>query len=198
MREEEPQSYRDLGLAYAQAKKYQESIASLYSLATRPWDGRFPEVELIALNEMNRVISENAQRVSTSAIDSRLLAAMPVDVRIVLSWDADNCDIDLWVIDPHNEKCMYNNQNTNIGGHLSHDLTGGYGPEEFLLKKALPGDYKVKVNYFGDRQQRVTGSTTVYVDMYTNYGKPNEKKQSTILKLDRTKDVIDVGSLTFK
>lgn len=198
MREEEPQSYRDLGLAYAQAKKYQESIASLYSLATRPWDGRFPEVELIALNEMNRVISENAKRVSTSAIDPRLLAAMPVDVRIVLSWDADNCDIDLWVIDPRNEKCMYNNQNTRIGGHLSHDLTGGYGPEEFLLKKAFPGDYKVKVNYFGDRQQRVTGSTTVYVDMYTNFGRPNEKKQSTILKLDRTKDVIDVGSLTFK
>jgi len=198
MREEEPQSYRDLGLAYAQAKKYQASIASLYSLATRPWDSRFPEVELIALNEMNRVIAENAKSVSTSAIDPRLLAAMPVDVRIVASWDADDCDVDLWVTDPRSERCMYSNRNTKLGGHLSHDLTGGYGPEEFLLKKALPGEYKVQVNYFGDRQQRMSGPTTVYVDMYTNYGKPNEKKQSVILKLDKTKEVIDVGALTFK
>jgi hypothetical protein len=198
MREEEPQSYRDLGLAYAQAKRYQDAVSSLYSLATRPWDSRFPEVELIALNEMNRVISENARGLSVSKIDPRLLAAMPVDVRIVVSWDADNCDIDLWVTDPRNEKCMYSNRNTAIGGHLSHDLTGGYGPEEFLLKNALRGDYKVQVNYFGDRQQRLSGPTTVYVDMYTNYGKANEKKQSVILKLDKTKEVIDVGTLTFK
>ncbi|MBS1561199.1 MAG: DUF2135 domain-containing protein [Bacteroidetes bacterium] len=198
MREEEPQSYRDLGLAYAQAKRYQDAVSSLYSLATRPWDGRFPEVELIALNEMNRVIAEQAKGVSVSKIDPRLLAAMPVDVRIVVSWDADDCDIDLWVTDPRNEKCMYSNRDTKIGGHLSHDLTGGYGPEEFLLKNALPGDYKVQVNYFGDRQQRLSGPTTVYVDMYTNYGKPNEKKQSVILKLDKTKEVIDVGALTFK
>lgn len=198
MREEEPQSYRDLGLAYAQAKRYQDAVSSLYSLATRPWDSRFPEVELIALNETNRVIAEQAKGVSVSKIDPRLLAAMPVDVRIVVSWDADDCDIDLWVTDPRNEKCMYSNRNTKIGGHLSHDLTGGYGPEEFLLKNALPGDYKVQVNYFGDRQQRLSGPTTVYVDMYTNYGKPNEKKQSVILKLDKTKEVIDVGALTFK
>ncbi len=198
MREEEPQSYRDLGLAYAQAKRYQDAVSSLYSLATRPWDSRFPEVELIALNEMNRVIAEQAKVVSVSKIDPRLLAAMPVDVRIVVSWDADDCDIDLWVTDPRKEKCMYSNRDTKIGGHLSHDLTGGYGPEEFLLKNALPGDYKVQVNYFGDRQQRLSGPTTVYVDMYTNYGKPNEKKQSVILKLDKTKEVIDVGALTFK
>lgn len=195
MREEEPQSHRDLGLAYAAAKRPQDAVQCLYTLATRPWDARFPEVELIALNEMNRVIAEAGKGVDTSGIDQRLIAAMPVDVRVVLSWDADDCDMDLWVTDPRGEKCLYNNRNTKIGGHLSCDLTGGYGPEEFLLKQAVPGEYKVAVNYFGDRQQRLAGATTIYVDLYTNYGKPNEQKQSVILKVEATKQVLEVGSL---
>ena len=31
---------------------------------------------------------------------------MPVDLRIVMNWNMNNTDIDLWVTDPNEEKCM--------------------------------------------------------------------------------------------
>jgi hypothetical protein len=40
-----------------------------------------------------------------------------------------------------------------------HDCTNGYGPEEFILRHAKPGKYKVEVNLFGDQQQLVNGPT---------------------------------------
>lgn len=197
IREEEPQSYRDLGLALAADRQYQRAVDTLYSLVQKNWDRRFPEIELIALNEMNNIIATAAGAISTSAIDARLLHPMPVDVRVVLSWDADDCDIDLWVTDPRGEKCFYNNRDTRIGGHMSHDLTGGYGPEEFLLRKAITGTYKVQAHYYGDQQQRLTGPTTLQVTLYTNYGRANEEKKNITLRLNSVQEVIDIGEFGF-
>lgn len=197
IREEEPQSYRDLALALAADRQEQRAVDTLYSLVRKTWDNRFPEVELIALNEMNRIIAQAGNRVSVAGIDPRLLLPMPVDVRVVLSWDADDCDVDLWITDPRGEKCYYQNRDTRIGGHLSHDLTGGYGPEEFLLKKALNGTYKVQANYYGDRQQRLAGPTTLQLTLYTNYGRPNEEKKDITLRVDTVREVVEIGEFEF-
>ena len=55
MRPEEPQSYRDLGLTYREMKKYDKAIKYLYKVVTRVWDGRFSDIDLIALYEMNAI-----------------------------------------------------------------------------------------------------------------------------------------------
>jgi tetratricopeptide (TPR) repeat protein len=197
MREEEPQSYRDLALALAQNKQYQEAADTLYRVITKQWDSRFPEVELIALNEWNNILGAAKNTVNLTKYDKRFIAPMPVDVRVVLNWDADNCDMDLWVTDPNNEKCFYSHPNTQIGGRLSRDMTGGYGPEEFLLKKATSGTYKVQVQYYGSRQQKIAGATTIQVELYTRYMTGLEQKKMITLRLKDPKELIDVGEFSF-
>ena len=54
----------------------------------------------------------------------------------MLTWDADQTDIDLWVTEPSGEKCFYGHNRTTIGGLLSRDFTDGYGPEEYCLRKS--------------------------------------------------------------
>lgn len=196
IREEEPQSMRDLGLALAEAGKYQEAVDTLYAMAQREWDSRFPEIETIALTEMNALIAKAGTSVNTHHIHPELLMKQPLGLRIVLDWDADNCDIDLWVIDPQKEKCYYSNPTTKIGGRLSRDLTGGYGPEEFSLKTPLSGTYTIKAHYYGDRQQSIAGPTTVTAYIWTNYGTPQEKKQEITLRLKGTKEIVDIGTVT--
>ncbi|MBS1537013.1 MAG: DUF2135 domain-containing protein [Bacteroidetes bacterium] len=198
MREEEPQSYRDLSLALAENKQYQEAADTLYKVITKKWDARFPEVELIALNEWNNILTKAINKLNTTRYDKRFIFAMPVDVRVVLNWDADNCDMDLWVFDPSNEKCFYSHPNTEIGGHLSRDMTGGYGPEEFILKKALAGKYQVKVQYYGSQQQKIAGATTIQLELYTRYMTGREEKKTITLRLKNPKELIDVGEFTFE
>ena len=196
--DEEPQSHRDLGLALAGAGQRQEAIARLYEVAARPWDDRFSEVELVALNEMNEIIATSPVRLDTSFIDRRVLKNMPLDLRVVLAWDSDNSDMDLWVTDPNGEKCYYGNRNTFQGGLLSDDFTGGYGPEEFVLKDAKPGKYKVEANFFGDRQQIVTGATTLNLRLSSGWGTPRRKDETVTLRLSGRSETVFVGEFEVK
>ena len=191
--EEEPQSFRDLGLAYAAAGRTQDAVESLYRVVTGEWDARFPGVDLIALGELNAAIATARTPLDTGAIDARLLRNLPVDLRVVLSWDSDNSDMDLWVTDPNGEKTYYSNPRSYQGGWMSNDFTGGYGPEEFLLRDAKPGKYRVEANFYGDRQQVVTGATTLQLQLFTGYGSPRQKDQSVTLRLKGASETVLVG-----
>jgi hypothetical protein len=197
MREEDPQSYRDLALAYNETGEYNKAIELLYKLVTGEWDERFGDVKAIALNEMNAIISSHPAKANTQGIDKRLIYAMPVDVRIVISWNTDNSDIDLWVTDPRNEKCSYENTETGIGGKISQDVTQGYGPEEFCLKKAWKGNYKVDVNLFGDQRQTLGGPIAIKADLFTDFGKPTQKRKTINLRVTTSKEIVNLGSLKF-
>jgi len=196
MRGEEPQSYIDLGLSYAAAGNPQKAVNTLYEVVKREWDSRFPSVELIALNEINGLI-QRYPRINYSFIDKRLVKKEPVDIRVVLTWDTDNTDMDLWVTDPDSEKCFYQNKLTRLGGKISNDFTGGYGPEEFMIKKAVHGTYNVQVNYYGTRSQAVLAPVNLHLTFITNFGRPDQKSQEVTIRLDNQKDVIDVGKFTF-
>ncbi len=148
-------------------RQYQQAIDTLYEVVVKPWHGRFPDVEIITLAELNAIIATRGAKLDVSRIDPRLIKNLPLDLRVVLTWDADNTDIDLWVTDPNGEKAFYGHQLTYQGGRMSLDFTGGYGPEEFSLKRAKPGKYKVEAQYFGDRRQTVTGPTTLQVKLAT-------------------------------
>ena len=196
--DEEPQSHRDLGLALAAAGDRQQAMVHLYDVVTRTWDPRFSEVEVVVLNELNALIATSPTPLDTSAIDRRLLRNMPLDLRVVLGWDSDNSDMDLWVTDPNGEKGYYGNPLTYQGGLLSDDFTGGYGPEEFVLRDAKPGTYKVEANFFGDRQQIVTGATTLTLTFSTGWGTPRQQDQTVTLRLSGQSETVMVGEFNVK
>jgi Ca-activated chloride channel family protein len=191
--EEEPQSFRDLGLAYAADKQYQQAVDQLYEVVLRPWDARFPEIETIVLAELNAIVAASGAQLDTSRIDPRLLKNMPLDLRVIMTWDADNSDMDLWVTDPNGEKCYYGHALTYQGGRLSRDFTQGYGPEEFSLRKAKPGKYKIEANYYGNRQQVIAGATTLQVKLTTGFSTSRQKEQMVTLRLKDRQETVFVG-----
>ena len=193
LKPEEPQSWRDLAYAQARNGKYQLALENYYKVATGQWDHRFPRIELIAVEEMNALINSCGETLDLSGIDPRLLSHLPVALRVQLTWDADNTDLDLWVTDPDGEKCFYSNSRTRLGGRISNDFTSGYGPEIFMLKKAPKGKYKVDVNYFSDSQQNLAGPTSVFVRLFTQFGTPEEKVEEVVLRVKTVKDEVHVG-----
>ena len=190
---EEPQSYRDLGLAQAEAGEGQKAIELLNEVVIRPWHGRFPDIELVALGELNAIVATAAKKLDTAGIDPRLLRNLPLDLRVVLSWDADNTDIDLWVTDPNGEMVFYGHNASYQGGRISRDFTGGYGPEEFILKNAKPGKYLVQAQFYGHRQQVVAGATTLQLHLFTGFGTARQKDQSVTLRLKSGGEMVTVG-----
>jgi hypothetical protein len=197
MRAEEPQSYRDLGLAYEQNKDYQKAADVMCKVVNRTWDGRFPEIESLVLVELNHIIFRSPKKLRLDSLDKRLIYNMTCQSRIVINWDTDNCDMDLWVTDANEEKCMYSFPLTQSGGRITNDFTGGYGPEVFMAKKAVHGEYKVDVNYYGNHNESLTGPTTVQAEIYTDYGTPKEKKKVITLRLKDDRETVNLAKVSY-
>lgn len=205
LRDDEPQSHRDLALALADRWEATGDPADatramdlLYDVVSRAWD-RFPEIELIALMELNRLIARAATRgiAAPSRIDRRLVRLLDLDLRISLSWDLDVTDVDLHVFEPNGEHAYYAHNTTSMGGLVSRDFREGYGPEEYVLRRAVPGPYQIKAHYYGSQQQTVAGACTVIAHVFLNYGRPDEQRQVLTLRLDRPSDQVIVGEVTF-
>jgi tetratricopeptide (TPR) repeat protein len=202
MRGEEPQSRRDLAIALSRQAKpdYERAARLLWEVVDRQWDGRFPDIEIIALHELNALAESLPEStrpdLAKLGVDPRLIGGIPVELRVVLTWDADNTDIDLHITDPAGETLMYSNPRGKTGGLVSRDFTQGYGPEVFTIKYPLPGTYIVKTNYYGNRQQKLAGATTVQVEFQTGFGTPQQKVQAVTRRLKETRETIEIGSFT--
>ena len=162
----------------------------------------FPGIEVIVLTEMNAVIAEtsepDSEKLDLRRIDPRFLSNRPLDLRVVLTWDADDTDIDLHVVDPNGEETFFSHPLSYQGGRVSPDNTTGYGPEEFSLKSAKPGKYRVEVNFYGHRQQILSDATTIQLGFFTRYGMKDQRKQSVTMRLKEARDRIVVGEFQVK
>jgi len=199
----EPQSWRDLGLALADDGQPQRAVNALWEVVSRPWNGRFAGVNMIALAELNAIAAQataaskatDIAPLDMSRVDTRLRRNLPLALRVVMAWDADDTDIDMWVTDPNGEKASYANRLTRQGGVMSPDATGGYGPEEFSLKTAKAGKYAVEAQFYGHRQQVLSAGTTVMVRVTTGFGTPQARDEWTTLRLTRGQETVRVAEV---
>ncbi len=61
----------------------------------------------------------------------------------------------------------------------------------------MHGTYKVKTKFFGSSAASLIGAVTLQVDVFTNWGRPNEKRQSMTLRLTDSKEDFVVGEIEF-
>ena len=92
-------------------------------------------------------------------------------------------DVDLHVIDPNGDEVYYGRNLSYQGGAITRDATGGYGPEEFALRNAKPGKYRVEANFFGHRQQVLASSTGLMLWLSSGFGTPAQQDQRTTLSV---------------
>jgi Ca-activated chloride channel family protein len=200
----DPQSTRDYALALIDNGRYQEALDALYSILTNSYSAeaasRDEGIEEVIVMEINKLVSQQRSRLNLSKIDKRIIANLPVDIRVVLNWNKPDTDIDLWVTDPNGEKCYYSYNRTSNGGRISNDFTDGFGPEQFLLKRAVKGEYKIETNFFNEDQFTITGPTTLMAEIYLYYANGKETRKIVTLQSGengKEADGILVGTFKF-
>ncbi len=170
-------------IAALQCLKYLNELAdsSIYKLTnqTQEYIKHFKNQVEEILNEDNILIKE-------------------ADIVVLVSWNIDNTDIDLHVIEPTGEECNYSNNRTQIGGLLTKDVTDGYGPEMYVLKKAVPGKYHIALNYFSGSRAKTASKAKAYIEIYRDWGRKNEKVTKKTILLEQIKDKEAVLSFIVK
>lgn len=200
IKEEEPQSYRDLALAYERNGQHQLAVETLYKVITKnfyQYEARYRGIKSLLLNEMNAIIEQQRNNLDISKINRAIIKPLPVDLRIVVDWNKDETDIDLHIVEPGGEECFYSHKQSKDGGRMSEDFTQGYGPEEYQIKNAQKGKYSIRVNYFGDRYQKQQTPSLIKLTIYKNFGKPNQSVSIQTFLMDNQSGKIEIADVKF-
>jgi len=160
------------------------ALELLNEIVVTPWDEQYDGIELIALMEANNLLPKlKALGVGRFPLDVRLQALLDVDIRVIIDWNTGATDMDLWVDEPTGERAIYSNPRTRIGGRLSNDMTAGYGPEEYLLRRAPGGSYQISVNVFASDSINPNGTTVVTAHLFRDFGRTTQREETMELEL---------------
>ncbi len=116
-------------------------------------------------------------------------------IRIVLSWEADNTDLDLHVVTPDGQHAYYSNRVLKNGGALDVDVTTGYGPEIFASAAPIEGTYLVYVNYYGSRSEK--DMFTAKVTTITSENTLDEKVESVVVPMRKPGELMLVHTFVY-
>jgi hypothetical protein len=178
-----PQPARDLALALAARGRsrgasgradLERAFTLLTDAALNPASSDFDGFEVIALMDANALIPDIAAVGGSWSLDPRLVALLDTDVRIVIEWTADDADIDLWVNEPNGERVYYGDKLSSAGGQISNDMTDGYGPEEYAIRRAPRGAYEVRINGYDADRLNPNGAGHVLIRLTRNFGRRSE------------------------
>ena len=204
----EPHSYLDLARALEESGRYGLAAVHYEIALAGTWHARFHEsLKDVAREDYARMMRQaiGDKKMSRQLADhfgSRLEKMDPKqfqsDLRVSMTWNTDATDIDLWVIEPDGTKCFYSAPRTKNGGILSQDMTQGYGPERFIAKKAMPGEYTIIVHYFRANPNLLGGETHVNVTVARNAGSPEETVQRRTVILKKANEQVEVCRVKFQ
>lgn len=191
-----PQPLRTLALALIERSKVaktqqlakadlERAVGLLSKAATEVFDVNSTGVEEVTLMEANAALARlTAMGGSSTALDKKLVANLEADVRVVMEWNTPRTDLDLWITEPNGEKVGYSTPASSWGGKLSGDVTNGYGPEEYLMRKARKGVYEIRANTFASDRSNPNGPSTLTVRVIRNFGRPSQSEQLIDIEMD--------------
>ncbi len=176
------QSYRDLANMYVLNKEYKKALglhARYYQLRkldsiTLTFDGIDAILELESTNLISRKGEElkiEKEDVGDSDIGG---------TRVLFEWNNSEAEFDLQFVNPNKHYFVWSHTLENESERIYDEKIKGYSCEHFLIDKNLLGEWKININYFGNKAYNPTYmKATVYYD----YGTSMERSEVKVFPL---------------
>jgi TonB-dependent SusC/RagA subfamily outer membrane receptor len=199
------QTWRNLALTFYQKGDYQQAVDIFYQAITKVQDNNGYNnntTRAMMLQEMNAVIAIHKESLDLSKINQQLIRPLEVDLRITL--DCNNRDLfsNVLIMEPDGTTCSYLKPESANGGKLTinDNYYRGYysdAPEEYQIKKAQDGKYKIKLNYSDYRgyYYDVKVPTVVKIALFKNFGKPNQTIVIENVIMDNQHGEVEIGEV---
>jgi tetratricopeptide (TPR) repeat protein len=158
-RPDHPASHRLLAFAYLKRKKYAQAFDAALAGATRNYPpNRFAGVDRILREDLGliaaawlRVEPARKQEITKRVVDAGGMLEEEPSLRFVLNWETDANDVDFHIYDAKGRHAFFGRRTLASGGELYADVTTGYGPECFTIRKSKKdraAPYRLKAHYY--------------------------------------------------
>jgi TonB-dependent SusC/RagA subfamily outer membrane receptor len=192
--------YRDLALAYYQDGNYQQAINTFYEGILKNFDDREfynKQTKSMMLQEMNAIISIHGSELDLSGIHKQLVRPLTVDMRIVLDCNNRKLYNALSVVEPGGAICFAGAKKSN--GHITRDDNYYYygDVQEYQVKEAKEGKYRVKVSYsdYSSYNNTMKVPTMIRIVTFKNFGKTGQSLEVENVIMDNQNGIIEIGEV---
>ncbi len=79
----------------------------------------------------------------------------------------------------------HSNPKTHMGGRLSNDMTNGFGPEDYWIRRAPDGSYEIRANTFRSDAMDPNGASRITARLIRDFGRPTEREEFDRLRSGR-------------
>jgi tetratricopeptide (TPR) repeat protein len=180
------QSYFDMANSYRNLDEPKQA-ASLYARYEYLINEGFLEKDtlgfgLIMEREFNNLLMLHRNKLVDSRKANKLFVAKEdfEGTRLVFEWNDGEAEFDLQFVNPENQYLKWKHNLSDNSAVVAREKDFGYNVKEYLVDGALPGTWKVNVNYLGNKS--LTPSY-LKATIYSNYGTPLQRKEVKTFKL---------------
>ncbi len=184
------QSYRDLALSYRQIRDFRKA-AALYARYDYLVGEGFIRGEdlgftpIIKREFWNLLSLERKELVQSSRKKRKGKDESFKGTRLVFEWNDSEAEFELQFVNPENQYYKWEHSLLANAERIKDEKLKGYSCEEYLIDDSLKGQWKINVNYFGNKSLT---PTYLKATVYYNYGTPGQREESKVFKMG-VKDV---------
>lgn len=180
------QSYFDMANSYRNLEEPKQA-ASLYARYEYLIDQGFLEQDTLGFGpimerEFNNLLMLHRDKLVDGRKTKNLFIAKEdfEGTRLVFEWNDGETDFDLQFVNPEGQYYTWKHNLSDNSAVVAREKDFGYNVKEYLVDGALPGTWKVNLNYLGNKS--LTPSY-LKATIYSNYGTPLQRKEVRTFKL---------------
>jgi TonB-dependent SusC/RagA subfamily outer membrane receptor len=187
--------YRNAAQALLQGRQYQKAAELLYkgvSLVDEENNYWTTHSKELLLNELNALAAIHAGKMDLSFLPKEFLRPAPVDLRIVIE-GSNQSFYGATIIEPDGELCTEWAPASKSKGFFTQNYSG---LKEYQIKNAEKGRYRIRVNYYDNRNGNHTAQPGIIrLTVYKNFGRTTQSVWTETLMMDNQNGIVEIGEV---
>jgi len=181
------QSYLDMANSYRDLDEPRQA-AALYARYDYLLEEGFMERDTMDFGPiMNREFNNLLLLERNAVVDGRKGKKLYIadeefkGTRLVFEWNDGEAEFELQFVNPENQYFKWKHSLADNEERVQREKDFGYNVMEELIDESLPGQWKVNVNYLGNKSLT---PTYLKATVYHNYGSKSQRKETKVFKLN--------------
>ena len=180
------QSYFDVALAHKNAGDFQEALNTLNGMASGEANPQlnFTPMEKVIGTEIRNLVNRKDVQLDVSKVDQKYRNNLTYNARLVLDWNQSDAEFSVQFVNP--QKRFFNWEHTQLGERkrILDEIEYGYSSEQFeITGPETKGEWILNVTYLGNRTPGNQTATFLKCTVDYNFGKPNQKSEAFLVRL---------------
>ncbi|MFC4220418.1 TonB-dependent receptor plug domain-containing protein [Flagellimonas marina] len=193
------QSYFDVAMAHKHAENTQEALTILNGMVTGEANPQlnFRSMEKVVGTEIRNMVNREKINLKIDEVDAKYRNNVTYNARLILDWNVPDAEFSVQFVNP--QKRFFTWEHTEVGdrNRILEEIQNGNSNEQFeIVGSDTKGEWILNATYSSNRTPANKATTFLKCTVQYNFGKPNQKSEDFMIRLQEPGDEQELARFT--